>query len=105
APSEVNCRIERQEKLLAKPAREREPHHPTATGHHHVEFVTMNNQDPLARGGHMNRVLLDADIPVTPTEARHQFVVISRYVNYTRALAGFAQNFLDHVVVWLWPVN
>ena len=53
----------------------------------------------------MNCVLLNLDIPVRSTEARHQFVVISRDVNYTRALAGFAQNFLDHVIVLLWPVN
>src|SRR5512132_1875537 len=53
----------------------------------------------------MDCVLLDLDIPVGSTEARHQFVVISRDVNYTCALASFAQNFLDHVIVLLWPVN
>ena len=53
----------------------------------------------------MDCVLLNLDIPVGSTEARHQFVVISWDVNYTRALAGFAQNFLDHVIVLLWPVS
>src|SRR6476620_5935564 len=53
----------------------------------------------------MNCVLLNLDIPVGTTEARHQFVVISRDVNYAGALAGFAQNFLDDVVVLLWPIN
>ena len=47
----------------------------------------------------MDRVLLDLDIPVGTTEARHQFIVISRDINDTRPLAGFAQNFLDDVVV------
>src|SRR6476469_6795345 len=53
----------------------------------------------------MDCVLLNLDIPVRTTEARDQFVVISRDVNYTCALTGFAQNFLDHIVVLLWPVN
>src|ERR1700746_2475146 len=53
----------------------------------------------------MDCVLFDLDISVRSTKARHQFVVISRDVNYTCALTGFAQNFLDHVVVLLWPVN
>ena len=104
-PDEVNKRIEREEKLVANVACEREPLHPAAAGHHHVEFVTVNNQYPLACGGHMDCVLLNLDIPVGATEARHQFVVISRDVNYAGALAGFAENFLDHIVVLLWPVN
>src|SRR4029453_9636300 len=53
----------------------------------------------------MDCAFLDLDISVSPTEARHQFIVISRDVNYTCALAGLAQNFLDHVVMFLWPVN
>ena len=53
----------------------------------------------------MNCVLLNLDIPVGTTEARHQFVVISRDVNYPRALARFAQNFLDDVVMLLWPID
>ena len=53
----------------------------------------------------MDCVFLDLDISVSPTEARHQFIVISRDVNYACALAGFAQNFLDHIVVLLWPVS
>ena len=41
----------------------------------------------------MNRVLLDVGVPVTPTEARHQFVVISRNINYTRDLCGLCAEF------------
>ena len=48
APDEIDERIEREQKLVAKVARKREPLHSAAAGHHHVEFVTMNNQDPLA---------------------------------------------------------
>src|SRR5215831_9493025 len=65
----------------------------------------MDNQDSFAGRSYVNRMLLDLDIPVRSTEARYQFVVISRDVDYTCALAGFAQNFLDHVIVLLWPVN
>ena len=43
APDKVDERIERQEKLIAKVARERQPLHPAAAGHYHVEFVTVNN--------------------------------------------------------------
>src|SRR5262245_15462190 len=53
----------------------------------------------------MDCVFLDLNISVSPAEARHQFIVISRDVNYTCPFAGLAQNFLDHVVMFLWPVN
>ena len=48
APDEVDEGIERKEKLVADVTRKRQPLHPAAAGHHHVEFVTVNNQDPLA---------------------------------------------------------
>ncbi len=53
----------------------------------------------------MNRPLLDLDVAVGPAEVGHQLIVISGDVDYMRALASFAQNFLDHVVVLLRPVN
>src|SRR6266496_5981214 len=53
----------------------------------------------------MNRPLLDLDVAVGPAEVRHQLIVISGDVDYMRALASFPQNFLDHVVVLLRPVN
>ena len=53
----------------------------------------------------MNCPLLDLDVAVDPTEVDHELVVISRDVDYMRALASFAQNFLDHVVVLLRPLN
>src|SRR5262249_2448949 len=102
APHKVDERIEREEKLIAKVARKREPLHVL---HYRVQFVAVNYQDALARGGHMNCPLHDLNIPVGAAEARYQFIVISRNVNYACALAGFAQDFLDHVVVFLWPVD
>src|SRR5262249_36533294 len=65
----------------------------------------MNNQDALAWGGHVNRALRYLIVPAHATKARHQFVVISGNVNYACAFACFAQNFLDHVVVLLRPIN
>ena len=65
----------------------------------------MNNQDAFPGSGHVDCALLDLDIPVGATEAGHQFVVISGDVNYAGALACFTQNFLDHVIVLLWPIN
>ena len=53
----------------------------------------------------MNCPLLDLDIPIGPTEVDHELVVISRDVNDARAFARFAQNFLNNVVVLLWPIN
>ena len=53
----------------------------------------------------MNRPLLDLDVAVGATEVRHQLVVISRDLDHVHAFAGFAQNFLDHVIVLLRPVN
>ena len=53
----------------------------------------------------MDCVLLDFNVPISSAKAGHQFVVVSRDVNYARALACFAQNFLDDVVVLLRPVN
>src|SRR4029077_10555814 len=43
APDEINQGIEREQKLITKIAGEREPSHPAAAGHHHIEFVTMND--------------------------------------------------------------
>ena len=43
APDEINERIERKQKLINEIAGECEPSHPAAAGHHHIEFVAMNN--------------------------------------------------------------
>src|SRR5262245_9944606 len=56
-PDKVNQWIERQQELVAKITGEREPSHPAASGYHHIEFVTMDNQDAFARRGHVDCVL------------------------------------------------
>ena len=43
APDEINERIERKQKLIPKVAGECEPFHPAAAGHHHIQFVAMND--------------------------------------------------------------
>jgi hypothetical protein len=53
----------------------------------------------------MNRALLDLDIAVDAAKASHEFIVVSRDVNHARALACFAQNFLDYVIMLLRPIN
>ena len=53
----------------------------------------------------MNCSLFDLDIAVGATEVSYKLVVVSRDVNHTRALARFPQNFLDHVIMLLWPIN
>ena len=53
----------------------------------------------------MNCALRDFNISVGATEGRHQFVVISRDVNHACALSRLPQNFLDHIIVLLWPIN
>jgi hypothetical protein len=91
--------------LITKITCEGEPPHAAAAGDHYVEFVTMDDQNSLAGGSYVNCVLLNLNISVRSAEAGHQLVVISRDVYYARALASFAQNFLDYVVVLLWPVS
>jgi len=43
APDEINERIELEQRLITNVASEREPFHPAAAGHHHIEFVAVND--------------------------------------------------------------
>src|SRR5438552_1394460 len=43
APDEINERIEREQKLITNVTGKREPLHPAAAGHHHIEFVAVND--------------------------------------------------------------
>ena len=104
-PDKIDERIEREQKLIAKLPCERKPLHSAAAGHHDIEFVTVNNQNALARCGDVNCVFPDRNISVGTTKAGHQFVVISWNVDHACAFARFTQNFLDHVVMLLRPVN
>src|SRR5437870_12877829 len=74
APDKVNKRIEREQKLVAKIAREREPFHVL---HHGIEFVTMDHQNSFPASGDMDCPLLNLDVAVGATEVRHHLVVIA----------------------------
>src|SRR6266516_7950255 len=53
----------------------------------------------------MDRMSLHGDIAVSAEKTGEHFVVVTRDVNDACALARFAENFLDNVVVLLWPVT
>ena len=102
APDKVDEGIEREQKLVTEIASECEP---LNVLYHGVEFVAMDHQNSFPGCGHVNCPLFDLDVTVGPAKVAHQLVVISRDVDHVRAFAGFAQNFLDHVVVLLRPKN
>ena len=64
----------------------------------------MNDQQPAAIGGEMDRPFLDRDVSVRTGKGGNEFVVIAGNVNHADAFARFAQDFLDHVIVRLGPV-
>src|SRR4029077_6004951 len=102
APYEIDERSHQEKKLRAKLRSECQPLHVL---HHGVQFVSVNNQNAFPAGSHVNSALSDVDVPISTKEAGYQLVVISRNVNYAGALAGFAQDFLDDVVMLLGPIN
>ena len=53
----------------------------------------------------MKCFLLDFDVAISATEVGDQLVVISRDINHASAFARLTQNFLDDIVVLLWPIN
>src|SRR5947208_16959074 len=50
-PHKIDERIEREQKLIAKVACEREPLHSAAAGPHAIAFVNAKTQEPIARSG------------------------------------------------------
>src|SRR5438067_2986782 len=102
AANEVDRRIERKKELVAGVAEIREP---LRILHDRVELVTMNDEDASAIRRDMNRALLNGNISVSAGKRGNELVVIARNINHRHALARFPQNFLDHVVVHLWPVT
>src|SRR5207244_4198446 len=99
---EIDERIQREQKLIANVAGECQPLHVL---HHGIQFVSVNDQNAFATGSHMDGVFLDVDVSVCTKKAGHQLIVISWTVNYASAFAGFAQDFLDDVVMLLRPIN
>ncbi len=98
----VYQRVEREQKLVAEIAEEREP---LDVLHHGVEFMPVQDENPVPVRGDMERVLLDRDRAVSPEMAGEEFVVIAGDINDPSPFARLAQNFLNHIVVLLRPVD
>ena len=65
----------------------------------------MQNQEALAVGGLVDRVARHHhSAEVYADEVAHPVVVVAGHVDHVHALAGHAQDLLDHVVVRLRPV-
>src|SRR4029077_3052059 len=89
-------------KLIANVSSKRQPLYILDDG---VEFMTVNDQDSFSGRRYMDGVSLDIDVSVRATEVPDHLVVITRNVDDARAFSGFAQNFLNDVVVSLRPVT
>ena len=88
--------------MIANVARERQPLHVLDNG---VEFVAVYDQNSFAGRRDVDGVSLDVDVSVRAAEISDHLVVITRDVDDARALSGFAQDFLNDVVMGLRPVT
>lgn len=70
-----------------------------------IEFMPMDDQDFSAVRRGVDRILADFDTGVVPVEGREEFVVVADDVNDLGAFAALAEEFLDHIVVILGPVD
>ena len=95
-------RIESEEKLVADIAEKGEP---LDILHHGVEFVPVQDEDPASVGRNVKCVFLDRDRAVSAEMTGEKLIVIAWGIDDPRTFAGFAQNFLDNVVMLLWPIN
>ena len=102
AADEIDQRIQRKQKLVTKIAGESEP---ARVLHDRIQFVSMNDQNAPSIGGGMDEVFRDRDVAVVAAEATEEFVVVTGDINDARALARFAQEFLDDVVMLLRPID
>ena len=102
ASDEVDQRIKRKEELVAKVARECEP---ARVLHDRIQLVTMDNEKASSIRRGVNKMVRDGDVTVIAGEAAEELVVISWDINDPGAFAGFAQQFLDYVVMLLRPIN
>src|SRR4030095_4076611 len=67
--------------------------------------VPVQDEDPASVGRNVKCVLLDRDRAVSAEMTGEKLIVITWNVDDPRPFAGLAQNFLNHVVMLLWPVN
>ena len=70
-----------------------------------IEFVPVDDEDFSAVRRGVDRVLADFDAGVVPVEGGEEFVVVADDVNDLGAFAALAEEFLDHIVVILGPVD
>src|SRR5436190_8926745 len=102
AAHEIDEGIQREQKLVANVACEREPFHVL---YHRVELMAVNDEHALAIRQAMNGMFLHGDVAVGAVELGKQIVVIARDVNDPCAFARLAQNLLNDVVMLLRPIN
>ena len=102
AANEIDERIQREQKLVANIARESEPFHVL---HDRVKLMPVDDEHATSVRQTMNRVFLHGDVTVGAVEFGEQIVMIARDVNDAGAFARFAKDFLDDVVMLLWPVD
>ena len=78
---------------------------PARVPHHYVELVAMDDEEPLAVGRLVDRLVdhLDAAEMAADIVAQ-EFVMVSRDIGNLGALACLAQQLLDDVVMFLRPV-
>ena len=67
--------------------------------------MSVDNEHPTAIGSLVDRMFTDRDVSVRTGKGVDEFVVVSRNVSDGHALARFAQDFLNHVVMRLRPVT
>ena len=70
-----------------------------------IEFMPVDDEDFSAVRRGVDRVLADFDAGVVPVEGGEEFVVVARNVNDLSAFAALAEEFLNHIVVILRPID
>ena len=70
-----------------------------------IEFMPMDDEDFSTVRCGVDRVLADFDAGVVPVEGGEEFVVVADDVNDLGAFTSLAEEFLDHIVVILRPVD
>ena len=102
AADKVDRWVEREQELVSNVARERQPFHVL---HYGVKLMPVDDEHATSVRQTMDRMSLHGDIAVSAEKAGEHFVVVTRDANDPCALARFAKNFLDNVVVLLRPVT
>ncbi len=65
----------------------------------------MDDEDAAPVRRAMKSMLLDGHRAISAEMALEKFVVVARDIDDLRTFAGFAQDFLNHVVVFLRPID